>query len=257
MIIIKNDREIEMMRHAGHIVGLVHKTMSEVLQPGMTTKQVADICERVIRENGAIPSFLNLYGFPGAVCTSVNDTVIHGIPDGYILKNGDIISVDVGANWKGYHGDSAWTYAIGDVSDDARHLMQVCEEALYAGLAQVKPGNRLSDISHAIQTYLESHGCTTPRDYTGHGIGTEVHEDPSIPNWGIPGHGPRLKKGMCIAVEPMAHLGSEEVTVLSDDWTVKTLDHSLAAHYEHTVTITDEGYEIMTKVQGEAYGKER
>ena len=174
------------------------------------------------------------------------------------MKDGDIISVDVGACWKGYHGDSAWTFAIGNVSPQAKHLMEVCEQSLYVGLEQVKPGNRVSDISHAVQTYLESHGCSTPRDYTGHGIGTEVHEDPSIPNWGEPGRGPKLRKGMCIAVEPMAHLGKAEVKVMSDDWTVKTADHSLAAHYEHTVAITDDGYEIMTKVHKELidFGKE-
>lgn len=248
MITIKNSREIELMRHAGHVVGLVHQKMAEVLKPGMTTQEVADICEKVIRDNGCTPSFLNLYGFPGAVCTSVNDVVVHGIPSDYVLQDGDVISVDVGACWKGYHGDSAWTYAVGNVSDDVKHLMEVTEAALYAGLEQVKPGNRVSDISHAVQVYLESHGCTTPRDYTGHGIGTAVHEDPTVPNWGAPGRGPRLRKGMCIAVEPMAHLGGEEVYTLDDDWTVVTRDHSLAAHYEHTVAITDSGYEIMTKV---------
>ena len=166
--------------------------------------------------------------------------------------------MDVGACWKGYHGDSAWTFAIGNVSPQAKHLMEVCEQSLYVGLEQVKPGNRVSDISHAVQTYLESHGCSTPRDYTGHGIGTEVHEDPSIPNWGEPGRGPKLRKGMCIAVEPMAHLGKAEVKVMDDNWTVKTADHSLAAHYEHTVAITEDGYEIMTKVHKELidFGKE-
>ena len=215
MITIKDEREIDLMRHAGHVVGLVHQELAKWLKPGLTTEQVS-------------------------VCTSVNDVVVHGIPNGYVLKDGDIISVDVGACWKGYHGDSAWTFAIGNVSPQAKHLMEVCEQSLYAGLEQVKPGNRVSDISHAVQTYLESHGCSTPRDYTGHGIGTEVHEDPSIPNWGEPGRGPKLRKGMCIAVEPMAHLGKAEVKVMDDNWTVKTADHSLAAHYEHTVAITKE-----------------
>ena len=248
MITIKDSREIELMRHAGHVVGLVHQELEKWLKPGLTTKEVSDFCEKIIRDEGCTPSFLNLYGFPGAVCVSVGDTVVHGIPDNYVLKDGDIISVDVGACWKGYHGDSAWTYVVGTPSDDVKHLMEVTEAALFAGLAQVKPGNRLSDISHAVQTYLESHGCTTPRDYTGHGIGTEVHEDPSVPNWGAPGRGPRLKKGMVLAIEPMAHLGGEEVYTLDDGWTVKTKDHSLAAHYEHTVAITDDGYEIMKKV---------
>lgn len=258
MITIKDEREIDLMRHAGHVVGLVHQELAKWLKPGLTTEQVSDFCEKIIRKNGCTSSFLNLYNFPGAVCTSVNDVVVHGIPNGYVLKDGDIISVDVGACWKGYHGDSAWTFAIGNVSPQAKHLMEVCEQSLYVGLEQVKPGNRVSDISHAVQTYLESHGCSTPRDYTGHGIGTEVHEDPSIPNWGEPGRGPKLRKGMCIAVEPMAHLGKAEVKVMNDDWTVKTADHSLAAHYEHTVAITDDGYEIMTKVHKELidFGKE-
>ncbi len=248
MITIKDPREIELMRQAGHIVALAHQKMAEVIKPGMTTKQINDICEEVIRNAGATPSFLNLYGFPGAVCTSVNDVVVHGIPSDYVLKDGDIISVDIGACYKGYHGDSAWTYAVGNISDEAKHLMKVTEESLYAGLKMVKPGNRLSDISHAVQTYLESHGCSTPKDYTGHGIGTEVHEDPAVPNYGAPGRGPRLRKGMCLAVEPMAHLGGDEVRTLNDDWTVVTVDHSLAAHYEHTIAITDDGYEIMTKL---------
>ena len=211
MITIKDEREIDLMRHAGHVVGLVHQELAKWLKPGLTTEQVSDFCEKIIRKNGCTPSFLNLYNFPGAVCTSVNDVVVHGIPNGYVLKDGDIISVDVGACWKGYHGDSAWTFAIGNVSPQAKHLMEVCEQSLYAGLEQVKPGK-----------------------------------------------GPKLRKGMCIAVEPMAHLGKAEVKVMSDDWTVKTADHSLAAHYEHTVAITDDGYEIMTKVHKELidFGKE-
>jgi methionyl aminopeptidase len=247
MIVTKDQREIELMREAGRIVGLVHVKLRDFIVPGVTTQQINDFAEKVIRDAGATPSFLNLYGFPGSVCTSVNEVVVHGIPDKRVLKEGDIISVDVGACYKGYHGDSAWTYAVGQVSDDAKRLMEVTEQALYAGLDQVKPGNRLSDISHAIQTYLESHGCTTPRDYTGHGIGTQVHEDPTIPNFGLPGKGPRLKKGMAFAIEPMAHLGRCETETLNDGWTVVTKDRTLAAHYEHTIVITDDGYEIMTK----------
>ena len=168
--------------------------------------------------------------------------------NGYEPKDGDIISVDVGACYKGYHGDSAWTYAVGNVSNETKRLMNVCEGALFAGLEQVKPGVRLSDISHAIEEYLTKNGCTTPRDYTGHGIGTNVHEDPAVPNYGAPGRGPRLKKGMCLAIEPMAHLGAKETVTLDDGWTVITKDHSLAAHYEHTIVITDDGYRILTKL---------
>jgi methionine aminopeptidase, type I len=248
MIITKDQREIELMREAGRIVALVHDKLNDVIVPGITTKEIDEICEKVIREAGATPSFLNLYGFPNSVCTSINEVVVHGIPENRILKEGDIISVDVGACYKGYHGDSAWTYAVGQISDEAKQLMKVTEASLYAGLEKVKPGNRLSDISNAIQTYLESHGCSTPRDYTGHGIGMNVHEDPTIPNFGAPGKGPRLKKGMALAIEPMAHLGGCETEVLDDEWTVVTKDRSLAAHYEHTIIITENGYEIMTKL---------
>jgi len=248
MIITKDQREIELMREAGRIVALVHDKLNDVIVPGITTKEIDEICEKVIREAGATPSFLNLYGFPNSVCTSINEVVVHGIPENRILKEGDIISVDVGACYKGYHGDSAWTYAVGQISDEAKQLMKVTEASLYAGLEKVKQGNRLSDISNAIQTYLESHGCSTPRDYTGHGIGMNVHEDPTIPNFGAPGKGPRLKKGMALAIEPMAHLGGCETEVLDDEWTVVTKDRSLAAHYEHTIIITENGYEIMTKL---------
>ncbi len=246
MIVTKDQREIELMREAGRIVALVHDHLKDYIKPGLTTQEINDFCEKIIRDAGATPSFLNLYGFPGAVCTSINEVVVHGIPSSRKIKEGDIISVDVGACYKGYHGDSAWTYAVGQISDEAARLMKVTEESLYAGLAMVKPGNRLSDISHAVQTYLESHGCS--RDYTGHGIGTQVHEDPAVPNYGKPGRGPRLKEGMCLAIEPMAHLGSLETEVLDDDWTVVTKDKSLAAHYEHTIVITSDGYEILTKL---------
>ncbi len=248
MIVTKDQREIELMREAGRIVALVHDKLKDVIVPGMTTLEIDRISEQVIRDAGATPSFLHLYGFPNSVCTSINEVVVHGIPSDRKLIEGDIISVDVGACYKGYHGDSAWTYAVGQVSDEAKHLMEVTEQSLYAGLAQVKPGNRLSDISHAVETYLGDHGCTTPHDYTGHGIGSEVHEDPAVPNYGAPGRGPRLKEGMTLAIEPMAHLGRCETRVLGDDWTVVTRDGSLAAHYEHTIVITNDGYEILTKL---------
>lgn len=248
MIITKNQREIELMREAGRIVALVHDKLKDFIVPGVTTNEIDQFCDKIIREEGATPSFLHLYGFPKSVCVSVNEVVVHGIPSDRKLKNGDIVSVDVGACYKGYHGDSAWTYAVGEISEEAKHLMEVTEKSLYAGLEQVKPGNRLSDISHAVQTYLETHGCSTPRDYTGHGIGSQVHEDPAVPNYGAPGKGPRLKEGMALAIEPMAHLGGCETVVLSDEWTVETKDKSLAAHYEHTIVITSDGYEILTKL---------
>ena len=248
MIKIKTDKEIELLRIAGEITKNTLLEVEKYVKPGVTTKELDKIAYNFIKKNNATPSFLHLYGFPNSVCTSINEVVVHGIPSNQKLKEGDIISVDVGACYKGYHGDSAWTYAVGKISDEAKRLMEVCEASLYAGLQQVKPGNRLSDISHAIQVYLEDHGCTTPLDYTGHGIGSEVHEDPAVPNYGKAGRGPRLKSGMTLAIEPMAHLGGCETEVLQDDWTVVTKDRSLAAHYEHTIVITDDGYEILTKL---------
>ena len=249
MISIKSQREIELMDKAGTVVALVHKRLREVLKPGMTTKDVDKICEEVIRENGCTPSFKGLYGFPGAVCTSVNEMLVHGIPsDREILKDGDIITVDVGACYKGYHGDSAWTFTVGEVKDKKTlDLLKVTEEALYEGLKFAKPGNRVGDISNAIQTYVESHGYSTPIEYTGHGIGRQVHEDPYVPNVGKPGTGPLLKKGMCIAIEPMVFMGKPHCYTLRDGWGVKAIDQSLACHFEHTITITDDGYKILTK----------
>ncbi len=248
MISIKSDREIELMKEAGRIVGLVHKEMKNVVRPGISTWEIDKICEEVIRANGGTPSFKGLYGFPNAVCVSVNEKLVHGIPSKKeILKDGDIVSIDVGACYKGYHGDSAWSYAVGNVDEKVLELMKVTEEALFVGLEQVKPGNRVGDVSHAIQTYVESHGFSTPIEYTGHGIGRSVHEDPSVPNVGNPGKGELLKKGMCIAVEPMVFMGKPHCRTLSDGWGVVSRDHSWAAHYEHSVAITDDGYIILTK----------
>ena len=247
MISIKSPREIELMREAGAIVARVHKKMKEVIKPGISTLEINRIAEEVIRQNGATPSFKNYQGFPCAVCTSVNDMLVHGIPDHTILKDGDIITVDVGACYKGYHGDSGWTYAVGNVAPEVLKLMEVTEESLYKGLEQVKPGNHVGDISNAIETYVKSFGYGVPADYTGHGIGRSVHEDPYVPNVGRPGTMELLKKGMCIAVEPMVFMGSEKCYTLPDGWGVKSYDHSWAAHYEHTVAITDNGYEILTQ----------
>ena len=247
MISLKSSREIELMDRAGTVVALVHKRLKEEIKPGMTTKHIDQICEEVIRENGCTPSFKGLYGFPGSVCTSVNEVLVHGIPGSQILKNGDIISVDVGACYKGYHGDSAWTFLVGDVDEKTRDLCRVTEEALYRGLEQVRPGNRIGDISWAIQSYVEAHGYSCPIEYTGHGIGKSVHEDPYVPNVGRPHTGPILKRGMCIAIEPMVFMGKPHCHTLSDDWGVVANDHSLSAHYEHTIAITADGYKILTK----------
>ena len=246
MIIIRSAREIDHLREAGRIVAKTHEYLKQFIKPGITTKQLDKLAEEFIISCGATPSFKGLYGFPGSICISLNDMVIHGIPDNTVLKEGDLIKLDIGACKNGFHGDSAWTYKVGQVSKEAEYLMKVTEGALFAGLEQAKPGNRVGDISAAIEQYVASHGCTSPYDYTGHGVGTSVHEDPMVPNYGRKGKGPKLKVGMVIAVEPMVHLGKAEVYVLDDDWGVKTLDGSLAAHYEHTIAITENGYQIMT-----------
>lgn len=248
MITIKTSEDLKKMRIAGRIVALTHEELKKHIVPGITTKELDSIAEKFIRKQGATPSFKGLYGFPASVCISINEVLVHGIPNNYALKEGDIISIDIGACYQGFHGDSAWTYAVGNISDEARKLLEVTEASLYHGLEMAKPGNRITDISHAIQTYVEANGFSVPRDYTGHGIGREVHEDPIVPNFGIPGRGPVLKKGMAIAVEPMVNLGRKETRTKSDGWTVVTADGKLCAHYEHTIAITDDGYEIFTKL---------
>lgn len=249
MITRRNEKEIELLRQAGKIVAMTHEHLKPYVKAGISTKELDEMAEKFIRSQGAIPSFKGYGGFPGSICASINDVLVHGIPNAaHILKDGDIISIDIGANYKGYHGDSAWTYAVGEVSEEAKELMKVTEESLYRGLEQVKPGNRISDISNAIQTFVEAHGYGVPRDYTGHGIGTNLHEDPIVPNFGIAGRGPKIVSGMVIAVEPMVTLGDYHTRTLLDDWTVKTIDGKITAHYEHTIVVTDEGYEILTKI---------
>ncbi|MBR5290773.1 MAG: type I methionyl aminopeptidase [Erysipelotrichaceae bacterium] len=246
MITLKSQIEIETMREAGRIVGLAHEAVAKAIRPGVTTLELNAVAEKVIRDHGAIPSFLGYGGFPASICASINDVLVHGIPDHTRLKDGDIISIDIGAVYKGYHGDSAWTHAVGEISDEAKNLMKVTRESLFIGLQQAKPGNRLGDICHAIGEYVESHGYSVPVDYTGHGIGTELHEEPAIPNYGRVGRGVLLKEGMTLAIEPMVHAGKPQTRVLQDDWTVVSKDGSLAAHYEHTIVITSTGYEILT-----------
>ena len=246
MITLKSQIEIETMREAGRIVGLAHEAVAKAIRPGVTTLELNAVAEKVIRDHGAIPSFLGYGGFPASICASINDVLVHGIPDHTRLKDGDIISIDIGAVYKGYHGDSAWTHAVGEISDEAKNLMKVTRESLFIGLQQAKPGNRLGDICHAIGEYVESHGYSVPVDYTGHGIGTELHEEPAIPNYGRAGRGVLLKEGMTLAIEPMVHAGKPQTRVLQDDWTVVSKDGSLAAHYEHPIVITSTGYEILT-----------
>ena len=246
MITLKSPREIVLMREAGRIVASVFDALKPHIKPGVTTKELNRIAEKTIRDQGAIPSFLGYGGFPASICTSVNEVLVHGIPNNKPLIVGDIISVDVGAIYKGYNGDAARTYAVGKISDEAARLVRVTEESFFEAIKIIKPGIHLSDISHTIQEYCEKHGYSLPRDYTGHGIGTEMHEDPAIPNYGLPGHGPILKEGMCLAIEPMVAMGKYDTRVMSDEWTVKMVDGKLASHYENTIVVTKDGAEILT-----------
>ena len=248
MITIKSDREIELLRIAGNVVYKTHQYLKPFIKEGITTKELDKLGEEFIRKEGCTPSFKGYDGFPYAVCISVNSEVVHGFPSDRKLKNGDIVTLDIGACWKGYHGDSGWTYAVGDISDDAKYIMKHTEKALFEGLSQVKPGNRIGDISYAIQKYAEEHNLGVVKELCGHGVGTDVHEDPEVPNFGIPNTGPKLKEGMVIAVEPMLTLGSPRVFLHDNNWTVDTLDHSLSGHFEHTIVVTKDGYEILTGV---------
>ncbi len=247
MITIKSPREVELMRQAGRIVALAHQEVAKHVKPGVSTLYLDEIVEKVIRDNDAIPSFKGYGDFPASICASVNEVVVHGIPSSNtILKNGDIIAIDIGANYKGYHGDSAWTYAVGDVSKEDQELMNVTKEALYQGLAAVKANAHLSDISNSIGTYATSFGYGVVEEFTGHGIGSRLHEDPPIPNFGKPHMGPVLKAGMTLAIEPMINIGTKRVKVLRDNWTTVTCDKKKSAHYEHTILVTETGYEILT-----------
>jgi methionyl aminopeptidase len=248
MIICKTPREIEIMRQAGKIVALTHQELRKHIKPGVTTKQLDQVAERFIRKHGAVPSFKGYHGFPGSICASVNEELVHGIPGNRVLKEGDIISIDIGAKFNGYHGDSAWTYPVGKISSEAQRLLDVTEKSLFIGLEKAKAGVRLSDISNAVQRFVESHGFSIVREYAGHGVGQDLHEDPSIPHYGPPGKGPRLRTGMTLAIEPMVNYGARYVRTLRDNWTVVTSDRSLCAHFEHTIAVTDSGYEILTKI---------
>lgn len=249
MVTIKSKREIELMKEAGRIVALAHQAAKEIIRPGVTTLEIDQVVEKVIRAHGATPSFKGYGGFPGSACTSVNEQVVHGIPSKkVVLKDGDIISVDIGAYYKGYHGDSAWTYAVGTIDPEALRLMDVTKASLFKGLEQAVAGNRLSDISHAIQMHAENEGFSVVREFVGHGVGKDLHEDPQIPNYGLPGRGIRLKPGMTFAIEPMINMGRKEVRVLDDNWTTITVDGSLSAHYEHSIVITEDKPILLTTV---------
>ena len=247
MISIKSNREIEIMKEAGRITALAHRKVKEAIRPGISTLELDRIAEETIRACGATPSFKGYGGFPGSICASINDVVIHGIPsEKTILKDGDIISIDIGACYHGYHGDQAMTHPVGTISLARQHLIDVTRESLFQGLAFAKPGNRLSDISHAIEKYVLANGCSVVHDFTGHGVGRALHEDPYVPNYGEAGHGILLRKGMTLAVEPMVCSGRHQVRILADDWTTVTVDHSDSAHFEHSIAIVDDGYIILT-----------
>ena len=246
MITIKSEREIELMREAGKMVSMTHQYLKNFIKPGITTKELDRLAEEYIRKMGGVPTCKGYEGFPATLCTSVNDTVVHGIPDNYKLKDGDIITIDMVIGYKGYQGDAAWTYAVGEISDDKKYLMEHTEKALYEGVKQVKPGNRIGDISNAVEEYANKHHLGVVKELCGHGIGREMHEDPEVPNYGTKGTGPKLREGMVICIEPMLNLGTADIYMLDDEWTIKTDDGKPAAHYEHTILVTKDGYEILT-----------
>lgn len=246
MITIKSEREIALLKHAGNIVYKTHQYLKPYIKEGITTLELDKLAEEFIRSQDATPSFKGYNGFPGSICASVNDEVVHGIPDNRKLKNGDIISIDIGACYKGYHGDSAWTYAVGNVDDEKKYLMKHTEQALYQGLDAIKPGARIGDIGYQVETYAHKYNLGVVLELCGHGVGTKLHESPDVPNYGVKGTGPRLKEGMVIAVEPMLNIGSPDIYMLENDWTIVTEDSRPSAHYEHTVVVTKDGYEILT-----------
>lgn len=247
MIVLRSKREIELLREAGRITAYAHKKVLEAVKPGITTAELDKVAEDAIRECGATPSFKGYDGFPATICASINEVVIHGIPNKNIkLKDGDIISVDIGACWKGYHGDAAMTHPVGTICLEKQRLIDVTRQSFYEGIKFAKPNNHISDISHAIEKYVRQFGYDVVKEYTGHGVGTDIHEEPAVPNYGQPGHGPLLKVGMVLAIEPMVTLGSARIRVLSDGWTVVTKDKKAAAHYENTIVITEDGCEILT-----------
>jgi methionyl aminopeptidase len=248
MIVLKTARELSIMKEACVISAQALKLIGSAVEPGVSTLELDRMAEKFIREKGARPNFKGLYGFPATACISINNEVIHGIPaKNRILKNGDIVSVDLGAEFEGYNGDNAATFACGDVSPEAKRLMDATRESLYEGIKRAIPGGRIGDISSAIQQYVESRGYSVVRQFVGHGVGTSLHEAPEVPNFGVPGRGVRLVPGMTLAIEPMVNAGSFDVKTMSDGWTVLTTDGSLSAHFEHTIAITADGPVIMTE----------
>ncbi len=250
MIVRKSPEEVDRMRRAGRLVGHTLSVVSAAVRPGVSLLDLDRLAERTIRGAGAIPSFVGYNGFPATLCLSPNDRVVHGIPNRYLLREGDIVSIDCGAIVDGYHGDAAVTVPVGEVDEAARRLIATTERAMWAGIAQVRAGNRLSDIGHAVEQVARAPGYGVVREYVGHGIGTRMHEEPQVPNYGRPGRGLRLDVGLVLAIEPMVNEGGPETRVLDDGWTVVTADGSRSAHFEHTVAITPDGPEVLTLLDG-------
>jgi methionyl aminopeptidase len=246
MIILKSEQEIEYMRESGKILAYVHEVLRDAVKPGITTQELDELAEKEIKRHGAEAAFKGYNGFPASICASINEEVVHGIPGLKTVKDGDIISIDIGTIYKGYYADAAKTHPVGNINKEIQRLIDVTRQSFYEGIQYCKKGYRLSDISHAIQQYVESNGFSVVRDLVGHGIGQNMHEDPQIPNYGRPGRGPRLEEGMVLAIEPMVNMGTYNVETLQDNWTVITLDNKPSAHYEHTVAITKDGPIILT-----------
>ena len=264
MIFLKTEDEIDLLRSANQLVSKTHAELAKVIKPGVTTAQLDKIAEEFIRDHGAIPTFKgfpNSYGgpFPASICASVNDEVVHGIPNDVPLKDGDIVSIDCGTLLNGFCGDSCYTFCVGEVADEIKQLLKVTKESLYKGIEVALVGKRIGDISHAVQAHCEKHGYGVVREFVGHGIGKEMHEDPQVPNYGRPGNGPLLKNGLCLAIEPMITLGSPKIGMMPDRWTIKTLDGKCAAHFEHTIAIHHGKAEILSsfeeieKIEGKLY----
>lgn len=244
---IKSNEEIELLKIAGQIVGDTHNYLKQFIKPGITTKELDKLAYDYIISRDATPSFLNYEGYPASICTSVNEEVVHGIPSDRVLQEGDIISIDIGACYKGYHGDSAWSYPVGNISEEKKYLLEHTEKSLYEGLSVIKPGMKIGDIGYAIEQYALKHKLGVVKELVGHGVGKHLHESPDVPNYGKKNTGMTLRKDMVIAVEPMLNLGTANIYILDDDWTIITADDKPSAHFEHTIVVTKDGYEILTK----------
>ncbi|MFQ5721170.1 MAG: type I methionyl aminopeptidase [Candidatus Aminicenantales bacterium] len=253
MIVYKSQEEIQAIKASNQIVAKVLSELKEIVKPQVQTKELDHYAEMRAKEMGALPAFKGYRGYPASLCTSINEEIVHGIPSSRRLREGDIISLDFGVIYQGYYGDAAVTYPVGKITEKARRLIAVAEKAFYKGLEYMKEGNRISDISHAIQTYVESQGFSVIRAFVGHGIGLALHEEPQVPNFGQPGHGPKIRKGLVLAIEPMISVGDWQVEILNDNWTAVTRDRSLSAHFEHTVALTGKGLEILSTLDEDGF----